>query len=90
MNLMYQGKNTKKQKLMYIIIEYKEKKQIVKTFDKNEKNNVEVKIEPIIQSNYEDENMINTVKLEIDNKQQLEENNNVDLLKHIKIMSEVQ
>ena len=87
---MYQGKNTKKQKLMYIIIEYKEKKQIVKTFDKNEKNNVEVKIEPIIQSNYEDENMINTVKLEIDNKQQLEENNNVDLLKHIKIMSEVQ
>ena len=90
MNLMYQGKNTKKQKLMYIIIEYKEKKQIVKTFDINEKNNVEVKIEPIIQSNYEDENMINTVKLEIDNKQQLEENNNVDLLKHIKIMSEVQ
>ena len=90
MNLMYQGKNTKKQKLMYIIIEYKEKKQIVKTFDKNEKNNVEVKIEPIIQSNDEDENMINTVKLEIDNKQQLEENNNVDLLKHIKIMSEVQ
>ena len=87
---MYQGKNTKKQKLMYIIIEYKEKKQIVKTFDKNEKNNVEVKIEPIIQSNDEDENMINTVKLEIDNKQQLEENNNVDLLKHIKIMSEVQ
>lgn len=87
---MYQGKNTKKQKLMYIIIEYKEKKQIVKTFDINEKNNVEVKIEPIIQSNYEDENMINTVKLEIDNKQQLEENNNVDLLKHIKIMSEVQ
>ena len=90
MNLMYQGKNTKKQKLMYIIIEYKEKKQIVKTFDINEKNNVEVKIEPIIQSNDEDENMINTVKLEIDNKQQLEENNNVDLLKHIKIMSEVQ
>ena len=87
---MYQGKNTKKQKLMYIIIEYKEKKQIVKTFDINEKNNVEVKIEPIIQSNDEDENMINTVKLEIDNKQQLEENNNVDLLKHIKIMSEVQ
>jgi hypothetical protein len=75
---------------MYIIIEYKDKKQIVKTFDINEKNNVEVKIEPIIQSNDEDENMINTVKLEIDNKKQLEENNNVDLLKHIKIMSEVQ